>query len=114
MIPFIALGVNVPAIVVPIVAAVFLFSIIFVVIKCTKIRTSVIARENPLQPLPLGAEQPTTTQSPYSNTEFGMSHLPQPHAPSHPDPLTTASHPLPSFADYSQGNTNISLAAETA
>lgn len=106
MIPFIAPGVNVPAIVVPIVAAVFLFSIIFVVIKCTKIRTSVIAREITLQPLPLGAEQPPTTQSPYSNTEFGMSHLPQPHAPSHPDPLTTASHP--------QGNTNISLAAETA
>jgi len=111
--------------VVPIVAAIVLFSIIFVVIKSTKIRRLSPVREVPLQPLPSGAEQ-----SPYLNTELGMRSLPPSHAPeisqpsapnaefvapSYPEPLATASHPpLPSSTDNSQGNTNMSLAVETA
>ena len=119
---FLAQGVNVRAIVVPIVVAVVLFSIIFVVIKFTKIRRSSTVHEVPLQPLPLRVEQsPMTTQSLYSNTEFGTSYVRQPHAPEmlqpsapntelvappYPEPLATASD--------SQVNTNMSLADETA
>ena len=67
-----------------------------------------------------GAEQPPTTLSPYSNTEFDMNQ--QPSAPNtehvippYPEPLATASHPPLSFStDYSQGNTNMPVAVETA
>lgn len=115
-----ALGANVPAIVVPIVVAVVLFTIIFIVIKSTKIRRLSTVHEVPLQSLSRGAEQSPTTLSPYPNTEFGMNQ--QPSAPNtelfvppYPELLTTASHaPLPSSTDYSQGNTNMSLAVETA
>ena len=120
MIPFVASGVNVPAIVVPIVVAVVLFTIIFIVIKSTNIRRLSTVHEVSLQPLARGAAQPPTTQSPYSNTEFGMSQ--QPSAPDtelavppYPEPQATASQPpLPSSTDYSQGNTNMPLAVQTA
>ena len=112
--------VNVPAIVVPIVVAVVLFTIIFIVIKSTNIRRLSTVPEVPLQPLARGAAQPPTTQSPYSNTEFGT--YQQPSAPDtelvvppYPEPQATASHPpLPSSTDYSQGNTNMPLAVQTA
>ena len=95
----------------PIVVAVVLFSIIFVVIKCTKIQRSAgpagssRVNEVPLQPLPQTMEVPPTTQSLFQNTE----HADVPHP--HPVPLATAPYQLPSFTDYSpQGATN--MAAE--
>jgi len=100
------------------------------VIKSTKIRRLSPVHDVPVQPLARGAEQPPTTQSPYSNTEFDMRYPPQSHAPEIsqpsapntelvvppcPEPLATASDPPPpSSTDYSQGNTNMSLAVETA
>ena len=120
MIPFVASGVSVPAIVVPIVVAVVLFTIIFIVIKSTNIRRLSTVHEVPLQPFASGAVQPPTTQSPYSNREFGMYQQPSVPdtelvVPPYPEPQATGSHPpLPSSAAYSQGNANMSLAAETA
>ena len=70
---------------VPLVIAVVLFIIIFVVIKCTTIRRSTgpvgqsRANEDPLQPLPEHVELPPTTQSLPSNTEVDRSFLRHPH-----------------------------------
>lgn len=51
---------------VPIVVAVVLFTIIFIVIKSTKIRRLSTVHEVPLQSFARGAEQPPPTLSPYS------------------------------------------------
>ena len=102
---------------VPLVVAVVLFSIIFVVIKCTTVRRSTgpagPSRVNdvPLQTLPHSVEIPPTTQA--------LSALPaasQPLPPNtelvplnYPEPFATAPDPPPTSTDYSHDVTNVSL-----
>ena len=117
---------------VPLVIAVVLFTIIFVVIKCTTIRRSPgpagQSRVNdvPLQPLPHSIQlPPPSTQTLLSNAERGPG-LPQQSIPSpatsqaltpnteiasphYSEPFATAADPFPSSTDYSQGVTNMSL-----
>lgn len=98
-------SVNVAAIVVPIVVAVVLFSIIFVVIKCTKINRSAgpagSSRVNdvPLQPFSDAPLLATIVPSLSSGTQ--QVDVPPPH----PIPAT-APDELPPSTDYSQGFTN--------
>ncbi|XP_078371388.1 dorsal-ventral patterning protein tolloid-like [Oculina patagonica] len=110
--------VNVAAIVVPLVVAVVLFSIIFVVIKCTTIRRSTgppgPSRVNdvPLHPLPHIIEVPPTTQTLSASPVTSQSLPPTTELvpPYYPEPFATASDPPPTSTNYSQGVTNMSLA----
>lgn len=104
-------NVKVAAIVVPIVIAVVLFSIIFVVIKCTKINRSAgpagSSRVNdvPFQPLSDSTVVPTIAPSLSPGTM--QVDVPPPHS----IPLT-APVQLPPSTDHSQGFTNFTEEGE--
>ena len=117
---FLGTRVNIAGIVVPLVVAVFLFSIIFVVLKCTTIRRSIgpagpsCVNDVPLQPLRV--EIPPTTQ-----TLSASSAAPQSSPPNtdlvplyNPESFATFSDPPPTYTDYSQGVTNLALGDRTA
>lgn len=97
---------KVAAIVVPIVIAVVLFSVIFVVIKCTKInRSAGPAGSSPLQPLSDATVVPTIAPSLSPGTM--QVDVPPPHS----IPLT-APVQLPPSTDHSQGFTNFTVEGE--
>ena len=104
----------------PLVIALVLFAIIFVVIKCTTIRHSTRpsvqsgVNEVCLQPLPPSVEVPPTTQFPPSGTEVDTSLLRHPHPvndlltshePSQPSVLNT--EPVSPPYSESQGVTSM-------
>ena len=107
--------VKAEAIVVPMVAAVVLFAIIFAVIKCTKITRSAGpagtsgANEAPLQPLPQSTENdPTPELVPHASSQ-SQSFSPDTEdvSSSYEESLSTAYDPHPSSTNYSPDVTNM-------
>ena len=105
---------------VPLVIAVVLFSIIFVVVKCTTIRRSTgpagASRVNDVPLQPLRVEIPSTTQTLSASSAAPQSSPPNTELvpPYNPDSFATFSDPPPTYTDYSQGVTNLALGDRTA
>lgn len=104
-------NVKVAAIVVPIVIAVVLFSVIFVVIKCTKINRSAgpagSSRVNDVRLQPLSDTMVVQTIAPSLSPGTLQVDVPPPHS----IPLT-APVQLPPSTDHSQGFTNFTVEGE--
>lgn len=99
---------KVAAIVVPIVIAVVLFSVIFVVIKCTKInRSAGPAGSSRVNDVPLSDTMVVQTIAPSLSPGTLQVDVPPPHS----IPLT-APVQLPPSTDHSQGFTNFTVEGE--
>ena len=117
---YIFLETRVAGIVVPLVIAVVLFSIIFVVIKCTTIRRSTgPARPSRASEVPLHllrVELPPTTQTLSASSAAHQSSPPNTELlpPSYQESFATFSDPPPTSTEYSEGVTNLAVGDRTA